>query len=473
MKFRTGPIFALCVLFAINMMNFFDRLIIGAVGEDIKNEWELSDSALGELGTAFIILYALVGVPLGRLADRGNRSRILAIGVFVWSFLTAASGTAKNFVQMVFWRLSVGVGEATCAPASSSLIGDLFPASGRARAMGFFMLGLPLGNAACFLVSGFVAANYGWQSAFYVALVPGLLCALGAYLITEPERGGAETHAVGMRRRPGNPYWLVLSTPTMCWIIASGALHNFNMYTIGGFLSPFLRRFHECSPILAANTSMVIYGLVGVPGLFLGGYLGDRLYKTRLNGRLWVAAIALLISSPLIFFALKQPAGQVLVFSTLFGLGCGLMYTYYSTVYSTVQDVIEPALRGTAMSLYFCAMYLLGGALGPLIFGRLSDYCTRRAAIDAGVQLTDMASGPALREALKPFAAHGIHDAMFVLPAVNLALALVLLAGTRTVAKDAERLQKWMRSAAEGTLPEDKSGKLVAGVAAPAGAQAR
>jgi len=456
MKPRTGPIFALFVLFAINMMNFFDRLIVGAVGEDIKNDWGLSDSALGDLGTAFIVLYALVGVPLGRLADSSNRSRILAVGVFVWSLLTAASGTAKTFMQMAFWRLSVGVGEATCAPASSSLIGDLFPAANRARAMGFFMMGLPLGNAACFLVSGFVAANYGWQAAFYVALIPGMLCAAGAFFITEPKRGGAEKHAVGMRRRPGSPYWLVLSTPTMCWIIASGALHNFNMYTIGGFLSPFLRRFHEAGPVPAANIATVIYGLVGVPGLFLGGYLGDRLYKTRVNGRLWVAAVALSLSAPLIFFALQQPAGQVLVFSVLFGLGCGLMYTYYSTVYSTVQDVIEPALRGTAMSLYFCAMYLLGGALGPFIFGRLSDYLTRQAAAAGGVFAADYAAGPALREALKPFAAHGIHDAMYVLPAVNLALAFVLLAGTRTVARDAERLQRWMRE----TTADDAPAKL-------------
>jgi MFS family permease len=245
------------------------------------------------------------------------------------------------------------------------------------------------------------------------------------------------------------------------------------MYTIGGFLSPFLRRFHECSPILAANTSTVIYGLVGVPGLFIGGYLGDRLYRTRLNGRLWVASVALALSVPLLFIALRQPAGNVLVFSVLFGLGCGLMYTYYSTVYSTVQDVIEPALRGTAMSLYFCAMYLLGGALGPLVFGRLSDYCTRNAAIEAGAQIADLAAGPALREALRPFAAEGIHDAMFVLPVVNLALAFVLFAGTRTVAKDAERLQTWMRTAAAENESLVDTGEYVAGTAGASPAQAR
>ena len=115
MNTRTGPMFALGVLFAINMMNFFDRNILGAVGELVRKEWELSDTALGWLGTTFILLYAAVGVPLGRMADQGNRSRILAGGVFVWSLLTAASGMAKNFWQMAGLRLAVGVGEATCA----------------------------------------------------------------------------------------------------------------------------------------------------------------------------------------------------------------------------------------------------------------------------------------------------------------------------------------------------------------------
>ena len=115
------------MLFFINLMNFFDRQILGAVGEDVRKEWALSDTALGLLGTAFTLLYAVVGVPLGRLADTKERKRILAAGVFVWSGLTALSGFARSFGQMVVARLGVGVGEATCSPASTSLIGDLFP----------------------------------------------------------------------------------------------------------------------------------------------------------------------------------------------------------------------------------------------------------------------------------------------------------------------------------------------------------
>src|SRR5260370_31450655 len=119
--------YAMIVLFAINALNFFDRNILGAVGEPIRKEFDLSDASLGALGTAFILLYAVVGIPLGRLADRSPRKFILSAGVLLWSLLTAASGIAQNFGQMFALRLGVRIGEASCAPASASVIVDLFP----------------------------------------------------------------------------------------------------------------------------------------------------------------------------------------------------------------------------------------------------------------------------------------------------------------------------------------------------------
>src|SRR5439155_16511437 len=113
--------YALAVLFAINLMNFFDRTIFGAIGETIRREWGLGDAAIGALGTAFTLLYAVVGVPFGRLSDKHARTRILAVGLFAWSFLTAASGLARSYWQLFAVRLGVGVGEATCAPAANSL----------------------------------------------------------------------------------------------------------------------------------------------------------------------------------------------------------------------------------------------------------------------------------------------------------------------------------------------------------------
>ena len=445
---RSNAWFALWVLFAINAMNFFDRQILGAVGEAVRKEWGLSDSALGALGTAFTLLYAFVGLPLGRLADRTGRKWILSAGVFVWSLTTVASGFARNFWQLFALRLGVGVGEASCAPAATSLIGDLVPANRRARALSIFMLGLPVGIALSFAVSGTIARSYGWRPAFYVAGIPGLLCAVAVLFVREPKRGATEVHNIGGRQREGSPYRLVLSTPTMRWLIISGALHNFNMYAIGSFITPYLMRYHG-SDIRSANfVSMVVYGLSGAPGLLLGGVLADAVMKRRANGRLLVGTLAILGSVPFIFLALGRQGGDIVGFMILMGIGCALMYAYYSTVYSTIQDVIEPGLRGTAMALYFFAMYVFGASLGPYGTGLMSDYFTARAAGAAGV--TSLTQG-----ALEPFRAAGLHNAMYIIPILGALLTLVLFAASRTVTKDMENLQRWMRESSAAEPPAE------------------
>jgi len=454
MRVSSKAWFALSVLFAINTLNFYDRQILGAVGETVREEWRLSDTALGSLGTAFTLLYAAVGVPIGRLTDKFSRRWILFAGVTVWSLLTAASGVARNFTELFIVRLGVGSGEAACAPASASLIGDLFPASRRAKALAIFMLGLPVGIALSFLGSSLLEHRFGWRSTFYIALVPGIICALLALIVSEPARGAAETHQITSSKRKGSPYLLVLSIPTMWWIIASGALHNFNMYAIGAFLSPFLQRVHHVSKLNAGLISMVVYGLAGVPGLIVGGMLSDRLIRRKRNGRLVLSSIAIFISAPLMYLGLSRPVGDLTSFIVFAGFGMAAMYIYYATVYSAIQDVIEPALRGTAMALYFFAMYVLGASLGPVGMGFLSSYFTRQAALDAGVTETSF-------QALRPFAAEGLHSALYVVPVFGVLLGLVLFAASRTVAKDMEKLQSWMR---ESVNPEPK-GKSYASAA--------
>jgi len=459
---KSGATYAVGVLFAINAMNFFDRQIIGAVTEPIRREWGLSDTELGVLATVFTLLYAVVGLPLGRLSDRAPRKTILAGGVFAWSLMTGLSGFARSFGQLVVARLGVGVGEATCSPAATSLLGDLYPTHRRARAMSVFMLGLPIGLGLSAGVGGWVAQTWGWRAAFFVAGVPGLLCAIAALAITEPPRGTLEEHAVGTRRRPGSPYALVLSIPTMWWVIASGALHNFNMYAFGQFMASFLIRYHGVSLRNAGYLTMVVYGLSGIVGLVGGGILADRLYQKRVDGRLIVATGSIVICTPLIYLALLRPSGDILGFALLMGTGCGVMYAYYSTVYSTIQDVVEPALRGTAMALYFCAMYICGASLGPLGTGFASDYFTFRVAAAAGKvqqlpfgelvqgQLRAWTGGPkmTLPAALEPFRGQGLHSAMFIIPVIAAILAVVLFAASRTVKNDVARLRNWMASAA-------------------------
>ena len=438
MKQSNAAWYALSVLFVINALNFFDRQIIGAVGEPIRKEFGLNDSALGALNTAFTLIYAFVGLPLGKLADKYSRKRILATGVFFWSLMTAASGLARNFWQIFALRLGVGIGEASCAPAATSLIGDYFPAERRAKAMSIFMLGLPIGLALSFAVSGAVAKNYGWRAAFLVAGIPGLFCVLAALFIKEPRRGGVEIIDIGTRKREGSAFKLVLSSPTMVWLILSGALHNFNMYALGGFITPYLMRHHSLDIANANYVAMIVYGLMGAPGLLLAGFIGDWAKRKRADGALLVAALAILISVPFFFFSIGRPGGDVIGFSVLIGTSCALMYFYYSIVYSTISDVTEPGLRGTAMAIYFLAMYLLGASLGPFIIGIISDYFTQQAAIAAGV--TEFTA-----QTLEPFRSAGLRSAMYLVPILSTLLMIVLFAASRTVKADIENIQNWMR----------------------------
>jgi MFS family permease len=445
---RSRASLALCVLFAINAINFFDRQIGGVLSEPIRKEWGLTDVQVGWLVTAFTLLYAATGVPLGRLADRANRTRILAAGVFFWSLMTAVSGLTRTFGQLFVVRLGVGVGEATCAPASASLIGDFYPPHQRARALSVFMMGLPIGLALSYLVSSQVAATYGWRPAFFVAGIPGLVCALAALALREPARGAKEIHAaVGARQRAGSPYLLVLATPTMCWLIVSGALHNFNMYALSAFQMPYLMRYHGAT-LAGAGRLSTILALAGIPGLLLGGIVGDLARRARPNGRLLVAGLALLICTPFTYLALRSAPGDWMGYGVFMALGGGLMFVYYSTVYSTIQDVIEPSLRGTAMALYFFAMYVFGASFGPVVTGFLSEHYTRGAATVAGVVTFT-------KDALEPFRAAGLHTAMYLIPVLCGLLALVLMAASFTVRNDMDKLHAWMRELDHTTVADD------------------
>ncbi len=432
-----SALFAMAVLFAINTMNFFDRQIAAALGPPIIDEFKLTDSDFGNMAMAFTLIYAFVGVPLGRLSDRGKRTKILSIGVGLWSVFTAMGGLAWSYVSLFIARMFVGVGEASCSPAANSLIGDLYPANRRARATSIFMLGLPIGIFLSNMFGGVLALHFGWRKTLMVAAVPGLVLAVLALWIREPARGATEAVKLAHEHHTGwEPYRRVLSIPTMWWIILSGALHNFNAYAVNSFMPLYLGRYHGLAVDKAGYVSAVVLGAVGVVGLLVGGYLADWVTKRRANGRMLLAAFSLLISTPCVFLALEMPKGSLLSFMLLMGVGWMLIYVYYVTVYPVVQDVVEPSLRGTAMALYFFAMYMLGGAFGAKILGNLSDHYAAVAR----------ASGLVTAEAAR---ASGLHSAFYIAPVVSLVLALVLFAGARTVARDMAKLQAWLKASAE------------------------
>jgi MFS family permease len=360
---------------------------------------------IGALSTMFMVVYALAGVPLGRMADRGNRKRLLAAGVVVWGALTAFGALAASYAMLLVSRLGVAVGEAVCAPAATSAIGDLFPPERRARALATFMFGVPLGVALSFAVSGPAGQAWGWRFAMLIAAAPALALVPALLTMAEPVRGAAEAKAT-----PEGSAWGLLRLPAFVWIIASGALVNFNLYSISTFLPAFLTRFHGLSVAQAGFWAGIGSGIAGVGGGVLAGKWGDR--RPGARARLGAAGIAAVAAVPASLVGILLPAGSAAGAVVFWMAAYGLLNMYYGLVYAAIQDIVAPGLRGTAMAVYFMAMYLCGAAFGPLLTGRLSDVLARQAA--AGGPVTEAAR------------AAGLHGAMFAIPALSIALAVVL-----------------------------------------------
>lgn len=422
------------VLCAINLLNFYDRQAPGALVEPMRKEFGLSDTQIGLLGSTFIWIYALAGVPLGRLADVWSRKKLLTIGVTVWSALTAASGLAASFSFLVFTRLGVGVGEAVCAPVGTSWIGDLFPAKRRARVLSVFMLGVPIGGALSFLLCGPIAQAWGWRTALVSAAAPAIILVPLLLLVREPARGASEeilegtsASAIEATGELKGSILAVLRIRTLWWIILSGALLNFNMYALATFLPAFMTRVHGYSVARAGVTCGVVYLIGGVSGGLLGGHLGDLVARNARNARLWMAAIVALLGAPIMFYGITRPAGFAAATLVAIAIGYGAFNTYYGPVYSSIQDIVPANQRAFSMSVYFMAMYLCGASFGPLLTGRLSDYMARRAMNAAGAA------------SLAGFRAVGLQKAMVIMPILSVALAIVLYLGSRTMSEDVER----------------------------------
>ncbi len=431
------------VLFAINILNFYDRHVPGALVEPMRKEFHLSDTQIGLLGSAFIWIYAIVGVPLGLIADSASRKKLLAWGIVVWTALTASAGLATTYALLLVSRVGVGVGEAACAPAATSWLGDLFPPAKRSRVLALFMLGVPVGGALGYFFSGTLAQAYGWRTAMVLAAVPAFLLVPALLMLTEPERGASET-----RRAPSvRPSLLsrvlslfsLLRVPTLWWIIVSGALLNFNLYAIGTFLPAFLSRVHGLSLAKSGIATGVVYLLGGVAGGTLAGFLGDSIVHRRKDGRMLCAAALAVLAIPFACVGILQPAGSLYMAMAFLALTYCFLTTYYGLVYSAIQDIVAPNQRGSAMAIYFMAMYMCGASFGPLLTGKLSDILAHRAAAIAG--------SASITEA---FRAVGLQQAMLIIPVLSTLLGFVLYMGSRTITGDIARREAAAHAATAG-----------------------
>lgn len=424
MSKKKGYATALVVLTAVNILNFYDRHVLGALVEPIRKEFHLTDTQVGLLGSIFIWLYSIVGVPLGKAADTWSRKKLLAAGIVVWSALTAVAALAANYTMLLVSRLGFAVGEAVVAPTATSWIGDLFPAAKRARALALFMLGVPVGAALSYFLSGPLAQAFGWRAAMVLAAAPAVLLTPLLMRLPEPERGAADAPHVSSAEQ--GSMTALLRIPTLQWIIASGALLNFNMYAIATFLPAFLSRIHKLSLAESGIATGIAFGVGGIAGAVGSGWLGDRIIHKRKDGRLLCAAVISAIGAPMAYGGIIEH--NVYGAIALVAVAYGALNTYYGLVYSSIQDIVAPTMRARAMAIYFMAMYLCGASFGPLLTGKLSDVMARRAAEAAGSAI--------LTEAFK---ATGLQQAMLIMPVLSVLLAVVLFCGSRTITRDMER----------------------------------
>jgi len=405
---------ALLILFAINILNFYDRGVLNAVTEPIRREFGLTDTQIGAITTAFTLLYAVIGLPLARISDRFSRKKVMSAGVSVWSLMTGSAAVASGYGLLMVSRLGVAVGEAAYAPAATSWLGDLYPAKKRSRPLAIFMLGVPIGTGLSYLLSGPIAQAFGWRAAMALAAVPALLLVPALLSLQEPIRGASD---------PGGSVGTIpsiLRIPALWWIIASGAILNFVMYAFAAFVSSLMIRVHGVSVGTAGIAAGLLTVMGGVMGGVVAGQVGDWVILRRKDGRMLAAALASLMAAPMGYFAILEPSVAIAI--PLLGLTYCFLNMYYGLVYSSLHDIIPASLRSTALAFYFMMMYLCGASFGPLITGNLSDRMARRAAAAAGSEVvTEM------------YRAVGLREAMLIIPALAIVLAAVLYAGSRTI----------------------------------------
>ena len=363
--------YVLGMLVALYFLNFVDRQIVNILVEPIKADLGLADWQLGVIsGFAFAALYATLGIPIARMADRGRRVDIIAGAVALWSAMTAVCGLAQNFVQLALARLGVGVGEAGLTPPAHAMIADLFPEERRGTAIAIYQMGVPAGALIGLMAGGFIAELWGWRAAFLAVGLPGIAVALVVKLtVPEPARGGGDAAppqpAFGVSVRT---LWRI---PSFRHITAAFALSSFAIFAFNAWFPALLGRVHGLNTAEIAAWVGPLGFVSGVLGSFFGGYLGDRLGVDDKRWYLFVVAAGLIVSVPLyvvVLFAGSATVTLIVYFAPSF-LGALVM----GPTFAMVQSLAPIRLRAMASSIVLFFANMIGLGLGPTAIGAVSD----------------------------------------------------------------------------------------------------
>jgi predicted MFS family arabinose efflux permease len=352
--------------------------------QDIKRDFLLSDTQLGLLGgVAFAFFYSLLGIPIARAADRGNRRNVLIVCLLLWSLATALCGAAVGFLTLLAARVGTAIGEAGGSPASHALITDYFPAQRRATALAIFALGVPLGSIIGNLASGWLNEFFHWRYVFAAVGVPGVLLALLLRLsVKEPERvlpasGTTDPEITPTLAAACRYLWRQKSYVHMCF---AAGLHSVVWYAGSTWNAAFLMRSHGLGSG-AAGTWIASFSAVGLIGTFCGGYLADKLATRYGDPRwsLWLPGGAILLMMPFQFVAYLSPGLPLSVAG--FWLMMIFASTFFGPSYAVSQMLAGPRMRALASSILLFVQTFIGLGLGPYLVGLCSDYLAPQVGV--------------------------------------------------------------------------------------------
>jgi len=355
------------------IVNFIDRSILGILNQPIKEALSISDSAMGFLGGfAFAVFYTFMGIPIARLADTGVRRNIIAVCLTLWSAMTAFSGLAQNYTQLLLARIGVAVGEAGGSPPAHSMISDFFPPHQRATALAVYALGIPIGAMIGHLAGGWLNEAFNWRIAFFVVGVPGILLAVLVRLtLKEPVRGQWDTEKVSTTPPPLMAVLKKLwQKRSFRYMTVAGALNAFVGYGAGFWVAPLFYRSHGIGT-QAMGEALFLLGFAGIAGTFLGGYLSDRYGQRNKSMYLWLPAGVALISVPFAAFSYLWPNSTTALW--VYALPYGLMNFYLGPVFALTQTLSGVRGRALGASILLFVLNIVGMGLGPQFVGTASD----------------------------------------------------------------------------------------------------
>ena len=376
----TLPILALARLTALNFLNYIDRYILPAVQPLIKDEFRVSDTALGALTTVFFVFYMCSAPGVGFLADRKSRKAIIIIGAFVWSAATLLTAFTYSFTALVIRHTIVGVGEATFALVAPAYLADLFPEERRGRVLSFFYLAIPVGAALGYIIGGALGTRYGWRVPFYVCAVPGFLVATAFYFSgAEPARGAREVALYGIERTTVAG---LLRNPRLRTATLGMALMTFAIGGISNWMPTFLER-ERGNTARARELHLRTHH---------GGEWPCWYRRRRLAGRPLAAPLARRILPAVGLQCAVGNSGRAICVLRRSGMdisrarNCGVfpLSQHRSVECGHRQFGVPAPIRATAIGLNLFIIHLLGDAISPTIIGAISD----RSSLRLGFSVT-------------------------------------------------------------------------------------